>query len=124
MDIGGMIKLFDRAVLGILSVNANVNAAQTDQVLITAVTGKKIRVLSMFCQTGPVETNIAVNTKPAGAGTAVSPTFQNGQNGGAVLPFSPIGWFETNVGEGLSVTTGAGSTTGISILYSLVTQPV
>lgn len=96
---------------------ANVAASQTDSAIVAAVTSKKIRVLSMYALAGGTATNLTFNTKPAGAGTAISPLFANGANGGEVLPFSPIGWFETNSGEGLSVTTGTGSTTGIGVSY-------
>lgn len=96
---------------------ANVAASQTDSAVVAAVTSKKIRVLSACALAGGTATNLTFNTKPAGAGTAISPLFANGANGGEVLPFSPIGWFETSSGEGLSVTTGTGSTTGIIVSY-------
>jgi hypothetical protein len=96
---------------------ANVAASQTDSSLVAAVTGKKIRVLAAACLAGGTATTITFNTKPAGAGSAISALFANGINGGEVLPYNPAGWFETASGGGLSVTTGAGSTTGIQITY-------
>jgi hypothetical protein len=96
---------------------ANVAAAQTDAAVIAAVTAKKIRVLALMHQAGATATVITYNSKPAGAGTAVSPAFSNPINGGTPLPFNPSGWFQTNSGEGLSATTGAGSTTGILVVY-------
>jgi hypothetical protein len=96
---------------------ANVNASQTDSSVITAVTGKKLVVLAVFAVAGGTATNLTFNTKPSGAGSAISPLIANGANGGAVLPFNLAGWFETNVGEGLSITTGAGSATGLEVLY-------
>jgi hypothetical protein len=96
---------------------ANVAAAQTDSNVVTAVANKKIRVLQTHVVTGATATNITFNSKPAGAGTAISSLAANAANGGSVRPFSPIGWFETVAGEGLTVTTGAGSTTGIEVVY-------
>ena len=96
---------------------ANVTAGQTDASVVAAVAGEKIRVLACAFVTGATATNATFNTKPAGAGTAITPAFQNAANGGAILPFNPVGWFETNVGEGLSLTTGAGSTTGVQVVY-------
>lgn len=96
---------------------ANVAASQTDAVLVTAVTGRKIRLLASATLAGTVATNLTFNTKGAGAGVAISPLFANASNSGAVLPFNPLGWVETNTGEALTVTTGAGSTTGILITY-------
>ena len=96
---------------------ANVAAATTDGALISAVTGARIRVLGVVARAGGTTTNLTFNTKPAGAGSAISATFASGVNDGPVLPFSSSGWFVTLRGEGLTVTTGAGSTTGIQVSY-------
>jgi hypothetical protein len=99
---------------------ANVAASQTDSVLVAAVPGTAIKVLGVVAQAGGTATTIVFNTKPTGAGTAISATFQNGTNGSVVLPETENGdgWFETNVGEGLTCTTGAGSTTAVQIIYT------
>lgn len=97
---------------------ANVAASQTDSSVITAVTGKKIRVVAVTAIAGGTATNLTFNSKGSGAGTAISPLYANGANGGEVLPFNPMGWFETNSAEALTVTTGAGSTTGILVVYT------
>ena len=96
---------------------ANVAASQTDSAIVAAVASKKIRVLALYAVAGGTATDLTFNSKPGGAGSAKSAKFANGANGGEVLPFSPVGWFETVSGEGLSVTTGAGSTTGIGVVY-------
>jgi len=96
---------------------ANVAASQTDADLVTAVTSKKIRVLSLNMVTAATATNVTFNSKPGGAGTAISPLYANGSNGGIALNYHPFGYFETTAGQGLSVTTGAGSTTGIHVTY-------
>lgn len=101
---------------------ANVAASQTDSSLVAAVAGKKIRVLSAVAVAGGTATNLTFNSKGGGAGVAISCLFANGANGGFVLPMSAdgSGWFETNTGEALTVTTGAGSTTGILVKYAEV----
>lgn len=96
---------------------ANVAAGQTDASVVAAVALKKIRVVGLVMVTGASATDVTFNTKPGGAGTAISMLFANAENGGAVLPFNPVGWFETSTGEGLSATTGAGATTGIQVVY-------
>jgi hypothetical protein len=96
---------------------ANVAASQTDSSLVTAVAGKILRVLGVVAVAGATATDLTFNTKPAGAGTAISPLFANDVRGGIVLPETPSGWWDTSSGEGLTVTTGAGSTTGISVIY-------
>ncbi len=96
---------------------ANVAASQTDSSIVTATAAKVIRVLQVAFVAGATATNITFNTKPTGAGSAISPLFADAGNGGVVLPYSPVGWFETGSGEGLTVTTGAGATTGILVTY-------
>lgn len=95
----------------------NVTAGQTDASVVAAVAGKKIVVLQLFAITAGTATDLTFNTKGAGAGTAISPTIPNGARGGEVLPYSKIGWFETNKGEALTVTTGSGATTGLMVAY-------
>lgn len=99
---------------------ANVAASQTDSEIVAAVANKKIRVLSCAFVAGGTGTNATFNTKPSGAGSAISMTFANAANGGAVLPHNPLGWFETSLGEGLTLTTGAGSATGVQVVYAEV----
>jgi hypothetical protein len=96
---------------------ANTSAGTTDGALVSAVSGRRIRVVQVAAVAGGTATTLTFNTKPSGAGTAISPAFANGANGGEVLPFSSVGWFTTNLSEGLTVTTGAGSTTGILVGY-------
>jgi hypothetical protein len=97
----------------------NVPALTTDQILIAAVAGEEVHVLAIVAQAGTTATNLTFNSKGSGAGTAISPQFQNNNNTGEVLPFNEHGWFTTIVGQGLSCTTSAGSTTGILILYAV-----
>lgn len=99
---------------------ANVAASQTDSVLVAAVTGKAIRVISAVWMAGGTATTLVFNSKPAGAGVAISPVFANGVNGGQALQEFQSGWLQTNQGEGLTVTTGAGASTGILVAYTEV----
>lgn len=100
---------------------ASVAASQTDSSLVSAVTGNKIRVLSFIINQGDTTASaVTFNSKPAGAGAAVFPALKAAANGGFVAPYNPHGWFETLKGEGLTATTGAGSTTAIAVVYELV----
>jgi len=92
---------------------ANIAASQTASELVAAVPGKKIRVLACAFVCGATGTNATLNS----ASTAISCLFANAANGGAVLPLNPLGWMETSEGEALTLTTGAGSTTGIQVIY-------
>ena len=99
---------------------ANVAAGQTDSSVVAAVAGKKIRVKALAFVAGGTATTATFNSKGSGAGTACSCLFANAANGGAVLNNNPEGWFETETGEALTLTTGAGSTTGVIVKYVLV----
>ena len=57
---------------------------------------------------------------PWNVAMAITCLFANAANGGAVLPFNPHGWALTKTGEGLTLTTGAGSTTGVQVQYAYV----
>lgn len=105
--------------LGGLQTKANVAASQTDSSVVAAAAGKRVTVESVALLAGGTATNVTFNSKGSGAGVAISALFACGINGGIVLPHNPKGWFETVAGEALTVTTGAGATTGIQVQYSL-----
>lgn len=96
---------------------ANVNASTTDGVIVSAVAGKSIKVVAAFLVTGGTATNVTFNSKGSGAGTAITSLIADGANGGAVLSYNFDGWFNTNPGEALTVTTGSGSATGVNVSY-------
>ena len=98
----------------------NIAAGTTDSVLVTAVPLETIRVLACAFVCGATATNATFNSKGSGAGTAISPIFQNAASSGAVLNNNPVGWFETVAGEALTMTTGTGSTTGVIVVYVIV----
>lgn len=102
---------------------ANIAAGQTDAALITGATNRIILIISVAAVCGATATNVTFNSKGGGAGTAISCLFANSANGGFVLPESLGGWFQTNSGESLTCTTGAGATTGIQIAYKLLAAP-
>jgi hypothetical protein len=105
---------------GTLSEFANIATATTDGQVVAAVSNRRIRVLALAMVCGGTATTATFNTKGSGAGTAISPLFANSANGGAVLPLNDRGWFTTNVGEALTITTGAGSATGILVTYQVI----
>lgn len=99
---------------------ANVAASQTDSVLVAARTGKRIAVFALSFVAGATATEATFNSKPSGGGSAISMKFANAANGGAVLPFCEHGWFVTRTSESLALTTGAGSTTGVQVVYAYI----
>jgi hypothetical protein len=107
-------------VPSVLRTKANIASATTDGAVIAAVSGKKIRVLGFILQAGGTATTVVFNTKPGGAGTAVSAVFDLLARGGTSAPIHNYGWFETSSGEGLTVTTGTGSSVGVQVVYTLL----
>ena len=108
----------DRSVLNAFAAPA---ASSTDALVVAAVAGKRIKVMSFIVNEGDTTAStVTFNSKGAGAGTAIGPALKAAANGAIVAPYSDGGWFATNIGEGLSVTTGAGSTTGLMVNYMLV----
>ena len=101
---------------------ANISANTTDYVLIAGDTSNRtIKVVSVAFVAGAMATNATFNSCPTGgSGTAISCLFANGANGGAILNRNEDGWFSTVGGQGLSITTGAGSTTGVLVNYVYV----
>jgi len=90
-----------------------VAASDTDEELVAAVASKKIRILALIIHCGATATDA---TFESGGVTRIHKV-PAGANGGQVLPFNPVGWFETGSGASLTVTTSAGSTTEISGVY-------
>lgn len=92
---------------------ADVAGGTSSAEVVAAVPTKKIRVLALAFVCGPVATDATFKSNT----TAISPTFQNAANAGAVLNHNPLGWFETVAGEALNLTTGSGSQTGVQVVY-------
>ena len=117
-NASGQLLAPDGSVLTVKRTFANVAASSTDANLVTAVPGKSIRVLGFTIHAGDTAgSDVTFNRKPVGAGVAISALKNLSANQQMVCAQSKDGWFETNAGQGLTVTTGAGSATGIDIVY-------
>jgi hypothetical protein len=80
------------------------NATSGDNTLVAAVTGKRIRVLAMIAvMTG---TAVTIRFESGAGGTALTGQMQPTAGGGFVLPYNPIGWFETAASELLNMELG------------------
>jgi hypothetical protein len=93
--------------------NTTVAAAQTDSQLVALVAAKKIRVLALHLDCAGTAT---VATLQSNA-TAKAGPFNNAASEQTVLPYNPHGWFETAAGQALKITTGAGATTSVTLVY-------
>jgi len=90
-------------------------AISGDNTIQTAVVGKKIRVLAMnLLVAGAVTVRIEDGT----GGTAMTGQYQfGGQGEGIVLPFNPVGWFETSSGTLLNMELSAAISVDGSFVY-------
>lgn len=93
-------------------------AAATDNTVVAAVAGQKIRVLSMAIISSAIN-----SVKFRSNATDISATHAFAANGGMVLDFNEHGWFETATGEAFNANLTAANQVGISIQYVLL-QPV
>lgn len=67
-------------------------ASSGDNTIVAAVTDKKIRVLQMMLMAGG---DVDVRFESGAGGTALTGIMELLAQVGFVLPFSPVGWFET-----------------------------
>ena len=83
--------------------------------IVAAVASKKIRILGavIVCTTA-VTVKFQSHTTTATATGA----FPFGANGGAAIPFSPVGWFETVAGEALDINLGSAVAVGGQLIYT------
>jgi predicted aconitase with swiveling domain len=93
---------------GVLGAFDSIAASTTGSSLVAAVPGCKIRVLTFLVNHGDT--------------TASTVTFNSASTANGVIGASNdrSGLFETARGEALTVTTGAGSTTGVMVTYELI----
>lgn len=88
---------------------AIIDGASTDNTVVAAVVGKKIRVLAYVL----VVTGAATARWESGAGgTALSGQMSLAANGGVSAPFNPAGWFETAAGSLLNLELSANGADG------------
>ena len=99
-----------------LAKHAKIDAASSgDNTLVAAVTGKKIRVLAaFFTMTGSA---VTIRFEDGAGGTAL--TGQMGPTAGQtiVLPFNPVGWFETSAATLLNLDLSGGQSVDGSLVY-------
>lgn len=94
------------------------SAAATDVALVTAIPNARIAVVALTLSTGASGCVVTFNSKPAGAGSAISGTFTMAANGGFVLPKTED-YFRTNLGEGLTFTVTGAGTASVTCVYRI-----
>ncbi len=92
-------------------------AASGDNTLVAAVSGKKIRVLSLF---GVASGAVVVRFESGASGTALTGQMNVGANGNVTMPFNPEGWFETVAAALLNMELGGAVSFDGCLTYVLV----
>lgn len=110
----------DRVFNGVTSTTPVFSQATTSLAatqIVASTSGKKIRIMNMA-----LHGNGAVNAKLQSSTTVdITPVAPVGSNYGYVLPFSPVGWFETAVGSSLNLSLAPSNVNvGVHICYVLV----
>lgn len=96
-----------------IRISTLVAASSSHTVLHALVAAKALLVLAFHIVCGATPSTVVFETSTANA--AISAVYTFGANGGVPGSFNPLGWFATNVGDALQVTTGAGSATVITM---------
>jgi hypothetical protein len=89
-------------------------AGSGDNTLVSAVTSKKIRVLSLFAVAAGT---VNVRFESGAGGTALTGQMNLVANTGFVLPYNPLGWFETAAGTLLNMELSAAVSVDGSLVY-------
>lgn len=95
--------LYDASIPGSSPIKYAVidDASSGDNELVAAVSGKKIRVLSVFAVAA---NTVTVRFESGAGGTALTGQMVlTNPSDGFVLPFNPGGWFETAAGAALNL---------------------
>lgn len=100
----------------IKTAKASISASTTDGAIVAFVTDKRIRIVGFLLSCGGTATSFTFNTKPTGSGVAISHAFTLGANSQVIAPVCKQ-YYSSNKGEGITATTGAGSTVGVTVLY-------
>lgn len=90
--------------------------------IVSAVPGKKIRVLAVFLSANGSVNARFQSTTPVSppVPTDISGPIYCAANTNAPLSFNEFGWFDTNVGEQLDLLLSAGVAVGGALTYTLV----
>lgn len=104
---------------------SNVSPSTTDSAIITGKPGVIMRVVGGWLMASGTATTITFNSKGPSAGTAITSSVYCGINGGVLFPSNqpdrvaeaPYGYFQSNKGEGITASTGGGTTVGVNLVY-------
>jgi hypothetical protein len=91
---------------------ADVNLIGGSTIVAAQGAGVKIRVVSMFISAGA-----GLSVRMQSGSNSKGPLLSLAANGSLVLPFNPLGWFETNANEPLNAVTLLALAFGIQVVW-------
>lgn len=89
-------------------------ATSGDNTLVAAVASNKIRVLALFMVASAA---VTARFESGAGGTALTGQMQLAANGGFVLPFNPVGWFETGTNTLLNLELSGATSVDGNLVY-------
>ena len=102
------------AVSGVNYTSISISASGASEI-VSAISTRTIRVVSLHAiAAGPV------NVKWQSAANDLTGLAYFAANGGYVLPFNAIGWFQTNASEALNISLSAATGVGGSLAYVVI----
>jgi hypothetical protein len=105
----------------VVAANFSVAPAATDSAFVAAAgAGLKIYVIGYDLHAGTAASTFQFNSKPAGAGTAISPVYPQIASGQKVVGPYAFPLYSTNANEGLSITTGAGTGNSVGTAWYFI----
>lgn len=103
-----------------LTAKASLGALSTDTSIVTAVAGKKVRVIRYALSRGTGAATVVVfNSKPSGVGTSISQNITVAASNN-LKESDNNGLFETAAGEGLTANNSSLATVVVMVTYILV----
>ena len=95
-----------------------IDSSLADTEIVPAVSGFRIRVLALhLTMTG---TTVTLQFEDTTNGTKLTGAFQPTQGQTIVLPFNPVGWFQTTAGDSLGLKQSGTQSVDGSLVYVLV----
>ena|ERR1700739_2335898 len=89
-------------------------SASGNTTAIAAQAGQRILVLQAIVISGAAgSVKFATSTGP----TDISATWPVAANGGFVIPYSQLGWFQTNIGDALLFNQSGATSTGVHLVW-------
>jgi len=110
----------NQAPIEIKTKHVLVTAGATNVQVVAAVTGKRLRILSVVAEHPTTASELALKDGSGGANLLLLAIAAGAAN--QILPPNSLGWCDTSAGVGLYADAGAGANVNVSVRYIEYTQ--